>query len=89
MAYRITREQYRKAKEMNVEIKPSENKNKKLDVFKNGKKVASIGDANYGDFYVHKRDKGIEYANERRRLYHKRHKNNNNIAGQMAKKLLW
>ena len=33
-----------RAKTLGVEIKPSTRKNKKLDVFKQGEKVASIGD---------------------------------------------
>tara|TARA_R100000541_G_scaffold49430_1_gene56587 strand:+ start:506 stop:775 length:270 start_codon:yes stop_codon:yes gene_type:complete len=33
-----------------VEVKPSKIKNKKLDVFKNGEKVASIGHIDYFDY---------------------------------------
>ena len=36
--YHITNYSKNKAKELNVIIKPSKNKNKKLDVFKDGKK---------------------------------------------------
>ena len=41
--YRIKKLQYKKAKALGVEIKPSTKKGKKIDVFKDGKKVASIG----------------------------------------------
>ena len=42
MSYKITNYSKQKAKNMNVEIKPSTNKNKKIDVFQNDKKIASI-----------------------------------------------
>jgi hypothetical protein len=39
----ITTYTKKKAKDLNVTVKPSSNKKKKIDVFKDGKKVASIG----------------------------------------------
>ena len=38
------------AKKIGVSVKASTVAGKKLDVFKDGKKVASIGDINYSDF---------------------------------------
>ena len=58
-----------KAKENNVVIKPSTNKNKKIDVFKNDIKIASIGDIRYDDYSSYLKSKGKEYADERRKLY--------------------
>lgn len=87
--YKITNYTKKKAKELNVEIKPSKNKNKKIDVFKDGDKIVSIGAINYKDYPTYIEEKGLKYANERRRLYNIRHKNNNEIAGFYAKKLLW
>lgn len=96
MTYRITNEIKQEANKLGVNIKPSNIKNKKLDVFnKDGKKIASIGDAKYKDYHIYKREKGIEYANERRRLYHLRHKgepmkkNGKYTASYLAKTLLW
>ena len=43
MSYKITNYSYNQAKKLNVEIKPSTNKKKKIDVFKDNKKIASIG----------------------------------------------
>jgi len=40
------------AKKIGVTVKRSTRAGKKLDVFKDGKKVASIGDVNYKDFSV-------------------------------------
>jgi len=50
MAYRIKPIQRKKARALGVEIKPSTNPKKKLDVFKGGKKVASIGGKGYKDY---------------------------------------
>ena len=46
-----------KAKRIGVSIEPSSRKNKKLDVFKDGRKVASIGDLRYDDYNTHKDSK--------------------------------
>jgi len=54
------------ANKIGVKVKPSTRKNKKLDVFKEGQKVASIGDTHYDDFTFHKDEK-------RRANYKKRH----------------
>ena len=43
MAYTITTYTKRKAKEHGLTVKKSKVKGKKIDVFKNGKKVASVG----------------------------------------------
>ena len=48
--YVITKYSLDKAKKLGVEIVPSSVKNKKIDVYKNGIKVASIGDSRYTDF---------------------------------------
>lgn len=87
--YQITKYSYDKAKDLGVEIKPSTNKNKKIDVFKNDKKIASIGQAGAGDFPTYLKKKGRDFAEERRRLYRARHKNNNGIASFYTSNLLW
>ena len=48
----------RKASKLGVSVKLSTRKNKKLDVFKGDKKVASIGDNRYTDF-IQSKDKVI------------------------------
>ena len=87
--YKIKDYSYKKAKELGVEIKPSTNKNKKIDVIKKGKVIASIGDINYKDYPTYIQEKGLSYAKERRRLYNIRHKNDKGITGKYARKLLW
>ena len=76
-----------KAKKLNVTIKRSSNKNKKIDVYKDNKKIASIGNINYYDYATYLLEKGKKYADERRRLYKIRHKKDNNINGFYAKKI--
>lgn len=86
--YSITEYSKLKAKEIGVEIKSSIRKGKKLDVFKNGKLIASIGQLGAGDYPTFVKEKGQVYADERRRLYHLRHKKNT-LAEQLALLLLW
>lgn len=92
--YVITDYSYNKAKELNVELRPAENKHKKIGVWKNGKHVVDIGAKNYLDYpqYMELEKKGEVpkgYAMERRRLYKLRHKYDKGDAGFYANKLLW
>ena len=89
--YQITNYSYQQAKILGVEIKPSKSKNKKIDVFKNGNKLASIGGKGYKDYPTYlKLDKSL--AEERRRLYKIRHDKDRKIkgsAGYFTDKILW
>jgi hypothetical protein len=87
--YKIKKYSYEQAKELNVEIKPSTNKKKKIDVFKDDEKIASIGDINYSDYPTYVIEKGKEYADKRKLLYHKRHNKDNGKNGLYALKILW
>jgi hypothetical protein len=90
--YHITNYTKQKAKELNVTVKQSTNKNKKIDVFKNNKKIASVGAIDYNDYPTYIIKNGLEYAHERRRLYRIRHNKDRNIKnsnGFYANKLLW
>lgn len=97
MAYKITNYTKSKAKQLGVDVKPSKNKAKKIDVFKDGKKVASVGARGMNDYPTYmelEKKKKIEKgtANKRRRLYKIRHKKDKDIkgtAGYFADKLLW
>ncbi len=42
------------ARKIGVTVKPSTRKGKKIDVFRNQKKLASIGDASMADFTKHR-----------------------------------
>jgi hypothetical protein len=92
MAYRITSHTRAQAKKLGVTVKTSKVKGKKIDVFKNGKKVASVGAIGYGDYPTFIRTKGLAYAKKRRAAYKKRHEKNRkkrNTNGWYADKLLW
>lgn len=81
---------YHKAKQLNVIIKPSTNPMKKIDVFKNNNnKLCSIGDINHSDYPTYIQTHGKEYANNRRKLYLLRHRNNIGISGFFAREILW
>ena len=92
MPYIITYYTLKRAKQMKVTVQLSQQKNKKIDVFKNGVKIATIGDSRYKDFPTYVIEKGIEFANKRKRLYYIRHKKDIeklNSNGFYAAKLLW
>lgn len=89
--YKIKRYSYIQAKKLGVEIKPSTRKGKKIDVFRFGVKIASIGALGYKDYPTYKEKYGKTYADQRRKLYYIRH--NDDIIfgtpGYYAAKILW
>ena len=92
MSYTITKYTKQKAKELGVTVKPSTNKNKKIDVYKDGEKIASCGAIGYYDFPTYMLEYGKEYANEKRRLYKMRHEKDRHVVGSngwFADQLLW
>ncbi len=96
MTYQITNSIKARAKAIGVTVKSSSKAGKKLDVYKDNIKLASIGQAGAMDYHLWKKTKGESYANERRRLYHLRHKgeapktkNGKLTASILAKTILW
>jgi len=93
MVYKIKARQRANAKKLGLTIKPSTNPKKKLDVFnKDGKRIARIGGMGYGDYASFISERGMDYANERRRLYKIRHNKTRMKAGTnsfYADKILW
>ncbi len=69
MGYRIKPYTFRRARALGVTVKPSTRKGKKIDVFKNGKKVASVGAIGYGDFPTFTMQRGKAFADKRRKAY--------------------
>jgi len=86
--YVISEYSRKQAKKLGVDIELSTRKNKKLDVFKDGKLIASIGDTRYNDYHSYLKEKGKSYADERRRLYHLRH-TGKTLGETLSKTLLW
>ncbi len=92
MAYKIKSRQRSQAKKLGVTIKPSKSKNKKIDVFKKGKKIATIGDSRYQDYATYRNNRGVKYADSRKRLYKARHQRTRLKKGSnsyYADKILW
>ena len=91
--YQIKDYSYVQADRLNVIIKPSTKKFKKIDVFnKKNEYITSIGDNRYKDFPTYIQEKGVEYALKRRDLYRIRHKGENenkNTAGYYSWFILW
>ena len=89
--YHILNYSYTKAKQLNVDIKPSTKTNKKIDVYKNNKYICSIGDSRYFD-YPQYLLKDFSYAKKRQMLYHQRHskeKDKIGTPGYYAYHILW
>jgi hypothetical protein len=90
--YKILPYTLRQAKKIGVVVKPSKLKNKKIDVYKDGKKVASVGGKGYKDYPTYWKTEGKNVAENRRRLYKKRHEKDRHevgTAGYYADQLLW
>jgi len=90
--YTITNYTRRQAKKLRVTVKRSTNPAKKLDVFKNGVKIATCGATGYNDYPTFWKKYGKKYADTRRRLYKIRHNRDRKVPGSdgyYADKLLW
>jgi hypothetical protein len=90
--YNITPYTYKQAKRLHLEVKPSTNKTKKIDVYKKDKKIASVGAYGMNDYPTYMKKNGLKYAKTRRRLYKIRHESDRHIKwsnGWLADKLLW
>ena len=90
--YTITEYSRDQAKKLGVTIKPSTSKGKKIDVFKDGEKLASVGALGMSDYPTYMKTKGKEYADERRRLYRIRHGKTMDKVGSpsyYAARILW
>ena len=93
--FKITKAHRDKAKKLGLSIKKSQVSGKKLDVFRNSKKIASIGALGYSDYQTYKRTDGKAYADKRRALYKQRHrrekkyKDGKLTPGYLASKILW
>jgi hypothetical protein len=92
MVYNITNYTYKQAKKLGLKVKPSTNKTKKIDVYRKGIKIASVGAYGMNDYPTYMKLNGLKYAKTRRRLYKIRHNKDRKIKGTngwLADKLLW
>ena len=74
-----------KAKRLGVTVEASKRKHKKLDVFKDGKRMASIGDLRYSDFLQH----GDEERRRRYKARHSPHRHKKGTPSYYADQILW
>lgn len=91
-AYHITNYTRKRAKQIGVTVKPSTDLNKKIDVFRKNRKIASVGANGMNDFPTYIKTRGISFAKTRRRLYKMRHERDRHVKwtnGWLADKLLW
>lgn len=97
MPYRIKDRQRKNAQRLGVVIRPSNDPKKKLDVYRQGFFIASIGAMGYDDFatYLQQEKKGQVppgTAEKRRELYAIRHASdriNKGTPGYYAYQILW
>jgi hypothetical protein len=92
MPYSITNYTLQRAKKIGVKVKHSTNKTKKIDVYRKGKKIASVGAAGMNDYPTYMKKMGKTYAKTRRRLYKIRHNSDRKdkwSRGWLADQLLW
>ena len=90
--YIINKYQKEQAKKLGVIIKPSDNPKKKIDVYKDGVKIASIGATGYLDYKTIYEKYGEAEAKKRQKLYRIRHEKDRKVkgsAGFYADKILW
>jgi hypothetical protein len=92
MSYTIRPYTKRRAKDLGVEVQPSKKSGKKIDVLRDGKIIASVGHLGMGDYPTYMATHDREFAEERRRLYkrrHERHRTIKNTPSYWADQLLW
>ena len=91
--YEILPYSYNQANKLNVIIKPSTRKNKKIDVYDlNNNYLVSIGSIDHFDYPYYIKYKGKDYADKRRKLYKKRFEKTRkikNTASYYADQILW
>ena len=90
--YNITNYTQKQAKKLGVTVKQSRKKDKKIDVYKKNKLIASVGANGMNDFPTYIKKSGLKYAKTRRRLYKIRHEKDRHkkwTNGWLADKLLW
>jgi hypothetical protein len=91
--YKILPYTVSQARRLNVKVKPSIRKGKKIDVYdKSGNFLTSVGAKGYLDYPTYKKLFGKKVADQRRRLYKQRHQADRKVkgsAGYFADQLLW
>lgn len=90
--YHILPYTYKKAKKLGVKVYSSTRPGKKIDVYKKGKYITSVGANNYLDYPYYLKFFDKETADKKKRLYKIRHNKDRKVRksrGWYAYKLLW
>ena len=87
--YEIDDSQFDMASDLGVEIYPSENKRKLLDVYKGGELFCSIGAINFRYYRELCRDEGIAVAQQKKEKILGRYKNNCSLEVLYMIRFLW
>ena len=89
--YEITDWTKTQAKKLGYKVRTSTNPKKKIDVFKENKKIGSVGAKNYGDYGTYLKTKGKQFADKKRDGYLARTKwcDKPNSNCRLARDLLW
>jgi hypothetical protein len=86
----ITEHTTRQAKKFGVHVLPSKRAGKKIDVFRGDNYIGSAGAKGMGDFGIYLEKGDRKFAEERRRLYRKRHtEGKKDSPSWLAWNLLW
>ena len=91
-SYTITQYTRSQAKRLGVTVKHAKNPTKKLDVFKDGEKIATCGAMGYNDYPTFMKKFGKEIADKHRVQYKRRHEKDRHVVGSpgyYADQLLW
>jgi len=91
MPYKIKQYTYDQANKLNVEIMPAKNPKKKIDVYKNGINIASVGASGYSDYptYLQQNPKQAEAKRKAYKARHEKDRHKQGSNGFYADKLLW
>lgn len=87
--FTITDAMLAEAELLKIEIRPSENKRKLIDVYRNGEFQCSIAAQNFKYYNQLKEELGVEYAQLKRNKILQRYKNNCTLEILWTIRLLW
>lgn len=87
--YEITDEQLDMASDLGVEICPSKNKRKLLDIYKGGVLVCSVGAINFKYYREVLQEDGVWCANQKKEKILSRYKNSCKLEVLYMIRLLW
>ena len=85
----ITPEMFQEAELLRIEIRPSENKRKLIDIFKDGSFYCSIGASNFKFYNQLVEEEGIDFAQRKKEKILARNKNNCDLKTLYTLRLLW